>query len=393
MADHGAASGTAVEIETDYALERLVEAKGITLTANDNKLVGRCPFADHDDNCLVVDPKANTWVCTEGCGDGGVVAWVAKTEGISPSHAEALLRADFEPTGEVAAAKTSTTAKLPDLIQPDEPDADVLNKVVGFYHRTLLDSPEALLWLQDRGLRDPDVITHFQLGVADRTLGYRLPKKNRKAGKQVRGQLRRLGILRDSGHELLRGSLVVPVFDDDNIINIYGRKLRDDLRKGTATHVWLNDEDVGVFNPDGFIDGQKIILAGSVLDALTWWSCGFHNVSTTMGQTVLPKAVRALLAARNIRSVALALPRDQDTDTIAAELRELGIEVHRIVFPPQDERQRHRPCRRRPKGSPQWPAESRQLGVPISASINGPTSGSRASRAHARGAPAHHHFG
>ncbi len=337
MADHGAASGTAVEIETNYALERLVVAKGIKLIKKGSVLVGRCPFADHaDTKALTIDPRANTWTCTKGCGDGGVVDWVARTEGISPSHAEALLRADFEPTGTVEKAKTSTTTKLPDLFQPDESDAVVLGKVLGFYHRALVASPEAVEWLRDRGLRDPEVITRFKLGICDRTLGYRLPKKNRKAGKLVRGQLRRLGILRPSGHELLRGSLVVPFFDDDgNVVNVYGYKLGgSNLRSGTAIETWLDDNDNGVLNPEGFVEGQKLILTGSVLDALTWWSWGFRFVSTTMGRGTLPEGVRGLLAAQNIRSVALALPRDDTaTETIATELRDMGIEVHQVVLP------------------------------------------------------------
>lgn len=326
----------ATDIETTFALERLIHAKGIKLTKQGSKLVGRCPFADHDSKALVIDPKANTWACTEGCGDGGVVDWVARTEGISPSHAEALLRADFEPTGTVENVKTSTTTKLPDLIQPDEPDAVVLRKVLGFYHRALVGSPEAMEWLRDRGLRDPELITHFHLGLADRTLGYRLPRRNRKAGKQVRGQLRRLGILRKSGHEHFRGSLVVPFLDDDgNVVNVYGHKLGGStLRSGTAIETWLDDNYSGVLNRDGFVQGQKLILAGSVLDALTWWSWGFRFVSTTMGRNRLPEGVRGLLAARSIRSVALALPRDDTaTETIANELRDLGIEVHRVVLP------------------------------------------------------------
>ena len=90
-----------MSIEQDVALERLVEAKGIALTKKGSNLVGRCPFAEHDADTLHIDPKANTWTCTEGCGSGGVIAWVARTEGVSESHAETLLRADFEPTGTV----------------------------------------------------------------------------------------------------------------------------------------------------------------------------------------------------------------------------------------------------------------------------------------------------
>ena len=58
----------------------------------------------------------------------------------------------------------------------------VLGQVIDYYHATLKQSPEALAYLQKRGLHHPDVIDHFKLGFANRTLGLRLPDKNRKAG-------------------------------------------------------------------------------------------------------------------------------------------------------------------------------------------------------------------
>lgn len=36
-------------------------------------------------------------------------------------------------------------------------------------------SPEALAYLEKRGLRSEEMIERFQLGFASRTLGYRLP--------------------------------------------------------------------------------------------------------------------------------------------------------------------------------------------------------------------------
>ena len=44
------------------------------------------------------------------------------------------------------------------------------------------------------------MIGHFKLGFANRTLGYRLPEKNRKAGAEILGRPQKLGILRESGH-------------------------------------------------------------------------------------------------------------------------------------------------------------------------------------------------
>ncbi|HHQ49286.1 MAG TPA: hypothetical protein ENK19_10455 [Acidobacteria bacterium] len=396
MADHGAASGTAVDIETSFALERLVEAKGIKLTKRGSKLVGRCPFGEHDADALTIDPKANTWTCTVGCGDGGVVDWVARTEGISPSHAEALLRADFQPTGSVENVKTSTTTKLPDLIRPDESDATVRRKVLGFYHRALVGSPEAMEWLRDRGIRDPEVITHFKLGLCDRTLGYRLQKRNRKAGKQVRGQLRRLGILRKSGHEHFRGSLVVPFFDEDNhIVNLYGYKLGGtNLRSGTAIETWLTDEPVGVLNPEGFVEGQKLILAGTLLDALTWWSWGFRFVSTTLWSGHAPRGREGPLGGKEHP---VACPRPAPRRHRHRDHRR-RVEGHGHRGPsgrsPQGPNgQRHRPHRRRPEGRPAQAPAGCELGVGTSVlptSHDAATARSRARTARLRRPSTHH---
>jgi hypothetical protein len=56
----------------------------------------------------------------------------------------------------------------------------------------------ALGYLQERGLVHPELIDRFRVGYANRTLGYRLPAKNRKEGAELRGRLAGLGILRVS---------------------------------------------------------------------------------------------------------------------------------------------------------------------------------------------------
>lgn len=80
-----------------------------------------------------------------------------------------------------------------------------MHQVIDYYHETLLESDEALAYLDKRGLNDRSLITRFKLGYANRTLAYRLPQKQYKAGKQLRGQLQTLGILRGSGHEHFNG--------------------------------------------------------------------------------------------------------------------------------------------------------------------------------------------
>ena len=325
------------DFEQDIALERLAEAKGLKLTRSGKVLVARCPFASHDDlTAFEIDAKANRWTCKAGCGEGGVVDFVARCEGISASHAVELLKADFmpEPGSTETPVKHSTVPKLDTMIEPDEADDVVLRRVVDFYHQTLLQSPKALKYLRHRGLHDPDIIEQFKLGFCDRTLGYRLPAKNRHAGAAIRGQLQRLGLLRGSGHEHFRGCITVPITDTSgSVVQMYGRKVNDNLRRGTEYHVTLNGGDKGVFNVAGFVEGQKVIVTHGIMDALTWWSHGFRNVTSTMGRTALPPDVKALLVARKTRSVWSAFPRDKDIAALQAELREIGVEVNEVVFP------------------------------------------------------------
>ena len=85
------------------------------------------------------------------------------------------------------------------LLSEDAEAQQLLNQVAGCYHETLKQSPEALEYVSKRGLGDSELIDYFKLGYANRTLAYRLPEKNRKAGSEIRGKLQEVGILRSSG--------------------------------------------------------------------------------------------------------------------------------------------------------------------------------------------------
>jgi hypothetical protein len=73
----------------------------------------------------------------------------------------------------------------------------------------------------------------FGLGFVDRTLGLRLPQKNRAEGAAIRERLQRLGVLRDTGHEHLRGRVVFPVVAESGEIGtVYGRAIDDKVGYG-----------------------------------------------------------------------------------------------------------------------------------------------------------------
>ena len=313
-----------------------MEAKGIALKKKGHDLVGRCPFHDGDNEpSLVVTPSKNLWHCF-GCGQGGdVVQWVVKADGVSFRHAVELLRAGVEVSGPIV--KVGSVRKLPPVVKAGSDDATLLADVVEHYHRTLLSTPEALAYaVEKRGL-SRECVEHFKLGFSDRSLGLHLPAKNRAQGEELRVRLTTLGVLRETGHEHLRGSLVVPIVVDGVVAGMYGRKIRDDLRAGTPAHLYLPGPHRGVFNVEGFKDSHDVILCESLIDALTFWSAGLRHVTTSYGVEGFTDELLSTLMASSVERVLVAYDRDDAGDRAAAELiprlQAAGFSVSRIQFP------------------------------------------------------------
>ena len=166
--------------EVDLAAQ--VRRCGIELKRHGKDLIGLCPFHDDREPSLVITPKKNLWNCLGACGEGGsVIDWVMKIEGTSFRMAVELLRQGWEPTVEAKVApavKRSTKLKMEPLVASEMTDEAIMAEVVGFYHQTLLESPDALDYLAQRGLGSKELIEHFQIGFANRTLGYRVPKRS-----------------------------------------------------------------------------------------------------------------------------------------------------------------------------------------------------------------------
>ncbi|MGH9188333.1 MAG: CHC2 zinc finger domain-containing protein [Acidimicrobiales bacterium] len=145
-------------VKTEVSLEQLVTATGVELRRHGRDLIGLCPFHADREPSLVVSPAKNLWHCLGACQAGGsVIDWVMRVEGVSFRHAVELLRAGHSPSS-VSGAERSTVRRLPPVgLSAD--DGELLGQVVGFYHRTLCESPEALGYLARRRIDDGDAIT------------------------------------------------------------------------------------------------------------------------------------------------------------------------------------------------------------------------------------------
>ena len=327
-------------LKAEVAIERLAEARGIVLRRHGRDLLGLCPFHDDREPSLVISPAKNLWHCMGACAAGGsVIDWVMRAEGVSFRHAVELLRngAPTSSADDRPAPKRTSVPKLAAPFDVSVEDRELLGEVVGFYHQTLRESPDAIAFLERRRVAHPEAVERFRLGFANRTLGYRLPQKNRQAGADIRGRLQRLGVLRPSGHEHFTGSLVVPVINDGVVREVYGRKIRDDLRAGTPLHLYLPGPHAGVFNLEAFAASDELIVCESLLDALSLWCAGFRHVTAAYGTEGVTTELLDALRANDVRRMLIAFDADDAGDRAAKKLAKLlladGIECFRVTFP------------------------------------------------------------
>lgn len=326
-------------LKSEVSVERLVEASGIELKRAGKDRLGRCPFHADAEASLVVTPSKNLWHCF-GCQiGGGPLDWVMRHRGVSFRHAVELLREGVSSlAAEATPVKHSTVRVLPAPVTREADDQALLQQVIGYYHESLKQSPEALAYLKTRGLDHPEAIEHFQLGYANRTLGLRLPEKNRLAGAELRTRLQQIGLYRESGHEHFNGSLVIPILDvQGNVTEVYGRKVNDNLRPGTPLHLYLPGPHRGVWNVAALQASQEIILCEALLDALTFWCAGYRNVTASYGIEGFTDDHLAAFKQYGTQRVLIAYDRDEPGECaavkLAANLLAAGIECWRIQFP------------------------------------------------------------
>jgi len=318
-------------------LAAVIRSRGIDLKPQGHDLVGLCPFHDDKNPSLHVTAAKGLWRCVSCNATGNVIQFVQKFDGVSFRHAYELLKngAAFTGAPTCAPVKKGTVPRLASPLAADADDQAALRQVLDYYHARLKENPAALAYLKKRGI-GAEAVAAFKLGFVDRTLGLRLPQKNRAEGAALRERLQRLGLMRDTGHEHLRGCVTFPVIAESGEIGtVYGRAIDAPTKAGR--HLFLPGPQRGVFNPAA-LRSPEIILCEGVIDALTFWGAGFRHVTTSYSAKALPDELLAAFIAAKVRRVLIAYDRDKAGDegaaAVAAQLAAHGIETARVLFPP-----------------------------------------------------------
>ncbi|OTA18461.1 DNA primase [Xenorhabdus vietnamensis] len=322
-------------LKTAVSLVAVIEQQGRQLFKRGKDMTVLCPFHEEKTPSMVITPSKNLYHCF-GCDTGGsVLDWVMQTENLSLRHAVERLRAVL-----------GVNPSVEPLVQPAELVSDaigqqgLLSRVIGFYHHTLLNAPEAQAYLAKRRLNHPELVAQFKLGFANRTLAYRLPgSKYTKDGADVRQRLQAAGVMRKSGHEHFVGSLVVPVISPEGQIQeVYGRKITDRLRPGTPLHLYLPGAHGGVWNETALGTSKTLILCESLIDAMSFWVTGQRNVTAAYGVNGVTADHWRAFEHYGIKQVLIAFDNDSAGNEAAVKLASAlvakGITPLRVVFPP-----------------------------------------------------------
>jgi DNA primase len=333
-----------IKSETD--LIALIQSRGVALKAQGSNWTGFCPFHEDKENPnLIVTPSKGLWRCMVACcgATGNAIQFVEKFDGLSFRHAFEVLanggKAAFEQSGGIA--KKSTVPKLACPIDDTGEDAKLLSQVADYYAQRLTapESQAARDFLASRGLDDPELWKRYQIGFADRTLGLRLPNKNRVQGNEIRTRLESLGVYRKTGREHLVGCITIPIKNTQgDIVQIYGRRT-DPKSPKDMRHLYLARPLAGVFNHESFqnLTTREIILTESIIDALTFIRHGMEAVTCTFGTKNFTEDIFEAIKAAKIESVKLAFDADESGEAATAEaekrLQAHGIECHQIKFP------------------------------------------------------------
>lgn len=308
---------------------------GVSLAPRGKGFIGKCPWHDDTTPSLSVDREKGLYNCF-GCGESGdAFSLVQKMNGLdfkgaleylksraggAPGPATAPLQKEREnQTSEPREAKVPVEAPIP--AEPID-RARLLADLAERYAKNLAGSTEARGYLASRCLDVPELIASFGLGFSDGQLPSSLGQAQREA-------LAELGILSATGREHFARCIVFPLRDErGQVAGFYGRSI--DAAGKKPVHLYQKGPHEGLLNRDAakvYRDG--LVLAESVIDALSLYALGIRNMIPCYGANGFSKAHEALLRGERVERVYVAFDADEPgragARALVERLNSLGI--------------------------------------------------------------------
>ena len=244
------------------------------------EFVGLCPLHTEQHPSFYVSAVKNLFYC-HGCGRGGDLI----------RFAQLYFDLSFR----------QTIAHLEEELGLAPPaESELLDRAAAFYQLQLHRYGEAIEYLHQRGLRDPDLIQRLSIGYAP---GGNLRRHLTDLGNPLT-VLVETGLVSREGRDTFCRRVIFPCCEQGRIVNLYGRSI------GTApAHHFLPRPKGGLFAWESVRGFPRVILVEGLFDLAVLWQAGFLNTTCGVG-THLSPAQFAQLCDRRDREVLLVFDAD-----------------------------------------------------------------------------------
>jgi DNA primase len=263
------------------------------------RLMGLCPLHSDHKPSFLVDSSRSLFYCY-GCGRGGdVIRFVEVFHQVKFPQALMLLR------------------QWRGL-------APLLHETAGFYRMQLHRHAEAVAYLQERGIRSPELIDHMRIGYAP---GGCLRGWLAQLGYQP-DMLRQSGLVTAAGYDAYIHRIVFPLDG-----NLYGRS----ISASAPPHRFLPGAKGGLYCWEPVRRHTKVILVEGLFDYAVLWQAGFHNVTCSLGTHLNAHQFRQLCDGP--RTVYLAFDADLNSsgqhaaERLSHQLRKHSLDARRVSLP------------------------------------------------------------
>jgi DNA primase catalytic core len=275
--------------------------------AHGSEFVGLCPLHPETRPSFYVNARKNLFYC-HGCGQGGdLIRFVQLSRHLSFRQSLAYL-------------EQQNAAADP---------GDVLEETAAFYQRQWSHYPEALRYLEQRGVHDPALLQELHMGYAP---GGSLRRHLTAQGYSL-DLLRRTGLVNPQGHDAFYRRVVFPCYQNGRLVNLYGRS----IVASAPPHRFLPGSKGGLYAWEQVRQSPEVILVEGLFDYAVLWQAGFHHVTCSLGTHLTSGQFRQL--CDRPRTVYLTFDVDangsgqQAAQALAHRLRARGISTRRVLLP------------------------------------------------------------